>query len=42
MSLEEISVYAPAAGHDPPVPAWKEMDAFRDHLPRSGGGAPRK
>jgi uncharacterized protein len=42
MALEEISVYAPAAGHDPPVPAWKEMDAFRDHLPRSGGGAPQK
>jgi hypothetical protein len=24
----------PAAGHEPPVPAWKQMDAFRDYLPR--------
>jgi len=35
MTLEEMSVYAPATGHEPPVPAWKEMDAFRDYLPRS-------
>jgi predicted pyridoxine 5'-phosphate oxidase superfamily flavin-nucleotide-binding protein len=34
MPLEEISVYAPAPGHDPPVPAWKQMDAFRDYLPQ--------
>ena len=34
MALEEISVYAPAAGHEPPTPAWKEMEAFRDYLPR--------
>ena len=34
MALEEISVHAPAAGHEPPMPAWKEMDAFRDYLPR--------
>ena len=34
MTLEEISVYAPAAGHEPPTPAWKEMEAFRDYLPR--------
>ena len=33
MTLEETSVYAPAPGHEPPVPAWKQMDAFRDHLP---------
>jgi len=40
MSLEEISTYAPAAGHEPPVPAWKEMEAFRDYLPRSTPGDP--
>jgi uncharacterized protein len=40
MSLEEISAYAPAAGHEPPVPAWKEMEAFRDYLPRSTPGDP--
>ena len=34
MALEEISVYAPAPSHVPPVPAWKQMDAFRDYLPR--------
>jgi hypothetical protein len=34
MAIEEISVYAPAAGHEPPTPAWKEMEAFRDYLPR--------
>jgi hypothetical protein len=34
MSLEEISVYAPEPGHEPPVPAWKEMEAFRDFLPK--------
>ena len=34
MSLEELSAYAPAPGHDPPVPAWKEMEAFRDYLPK--------
>ena len=33
MSLQEVSAYAPAAGHEPPVPAWKQMDAFRDYLP---------
>jgi predicted pyridoxine 5'-phosphate oxidase superfamily flavin-nucleotide-binding protein len=36
MRLEEISVYAPAPAHEPPVPAWKEMEAFRDYLPRAG------
>lgn len=43
MSLAEISVYAPAAGHFPPVPGWKETEVFRDDLPRtpgSGSGEP--
>jgi uncharacterized protein len=34
LSLAGISEYAPAPGHEPPVPAWKQMDAFRDYLPR--------
>ena len=34
MTLEEVSVYAPAPAHEPPVPEWKKMDAFRDYLPR--------
>jgi len=34
MAVEELSPYAPAPGHVPPVPAWKQMDAFRDYLPR--------
>jgi predicted pyridoxine 5'-phosphate oxidase superfamily flavin-nucleotide-binding protein len=40
MAIEEMSVYAPAAGHEPPVPAWKEMDSFRDYLPRTGRDEP--
>ena len=34
MTLAEVSVYAPAPAHEPPVPEWKKMDAFRDYLPR--------
>jgi predicted pyridoxine 5'-phosphate oxidase superfamily flavin-nucleotide-binding protein len=33
LSLAEISAYAPAPGHEPPIPSWKQMDAFRDYLP---------
>jgi predicted pyridoxine 5'-phosphate oxidase superfamily flavin-nucleotide-binding protein len=33
LSLQEVSAYVPATGHEPPVPAWKQMDALRDHLP---------
>jgi predicted pyridoxine 5'-phosphate oxidase superfamily flavin-nucleotide-binding protein len=40
MSLEEISVYSPAAGQVPPVPGWKEMESFRDYLPRPPGSGP--
>lgn len=36
MPVDQLSVYAPAPGHEPPVPAWKQMDAFRDFLPRPG------
>jgi len=27
MTLEEVSVYAPAPAHEPPAPEWKKMDA---------------
>ena len=33
MQLVEHSVYAPAPGHVPPTPEWKEMDVFRGYLP---------
>jgi hypothetical protein len=33
MPLAELSSYTPAPGHEPPVPAWKQMDAFREYLP---------
>lgn len=33
MQLVEHSVYAPRDGHEPPVPAWKGFEAFRDYLP---------
>lgn len=34
MHQEEESVFAPRAGHVPPVPEWKTMDVFHDYLPR--------
>jgi uncharacterized protein len=33
MPLEQLSVYAPAPGHQPPEPEWKAMEEFRDYLP---------
>ena len=33
MKLIEHSVYAPRPDYRPPVPAWKEMEIFRDYLP---------
>jgi len=33
LSLDELSEYTPEPGVDAPVPAWKQMDAFRDFLP---------
>jgi len=41
MQLVEHSAYAPRPGYEPPVPAWKTFDVFRDALPprdRSGDG----
>ena len=34
MELEEYSVYAPRADHDPPIPDWKRKPAYRDALSR--------
>lgn len=39
MQLLEHSVYAPAAGHEPPQPDWKRMPVFEDALPRTGPAA---
>ena len=33
MKLVEQSVYAPCAGHTPPVPDWKRRPEFREVLP---------
>lgn len=33
MRLVEESVYAPAEGHTPPVPAWKKFPEFHEVLP---------
>jgi predicted pyridoxine 5'-phosphate oxidase superfamily flavin-nucleotide-binding protein len=33
MVVAEPSVYAPREDYEPPVPAWKTFDAFRDALP---------
>ncbi|MGD8418520.1 MAG: pyridoxamine 5'-phosphate oxidase family protein [Pseudomonadales bacterium] len=35
MSAGALSEYAPAPGTTPPEPEWKQMDAFRDYLPRA-------
>ena len=34
MALVEPSVYVPRAGCEPPQPAWKRFEMFRDVLPR--------
>lgn len=38
MKMIELSTYAPRGGHVPPVPDWKQMEAFRDHLPKPSPG----
>jgi predicted pyridoxine 5'-phosphate oxidase superfamily flavin-nucleotide-binding protein len=38
MELVELSAYAPRPDHEPPVPAWKQRDAYRDVLPRRRDG----
>jgi predicted pyridoxine 5'-phosphate oxidase superfamily flavin-nucleotide-binding protein len=35
MQLQDYSVYAPASGHVPPQPDWKQSPDFRDALPGS-------
>jgi uncharacterized protein len=34
MQMTELSAYAPRPDHVPPTPEWKQMEVFRDHLPR--------
>ena len=34
LQLVESSPYVPRAGAEPPVPKWKQMEAFRDVLPQ--------
>ena len=38
MQLVEHSVYAPRADYEPPVPAWKGFETFRDFLPARDRG----
>ena len=33
MDLQDFSVYAPRADHEPPIPEWKRKPAYRDALP---------
>jgi uncharacterized protein len=33
LQIKELSAYAPRPNYSPPVPAWKQMEAFRDYLP---------
>jgi predicted pyridoxine 5'-phosphate oxidase superfamily flavin-nucleotide-binding protein len=33
--INQLSVFAPAPGLQPPDPEWKAMEEFRDYLPRS-------
>ncbi|UUX96340.1 pyridoxamine 5'-phosphate oxidase family protein [Aquabacterium sp. J223] len=40
MDLVEHSVYAPRPAYEPPVPAWKTFDVFRDALPPRDRDAP--
>src|SRR2546422_3745050 len=36
MQVVERSVYAPKPNYAPPVPDWKKMPVFKDHLPKRG------
>jgi predicted pyridoxine 5'-phosphate oxidase superfamily flavin-nucleotide-binding protein len=36
MKITDMSEYAPRPDYEPPEPAWKQMDAFRDYLPLDG------
>ena len=40
MQLVEPSPYVPRAGTEPPVPKWKQFDAFCDVLPRGDAQPP--
>lgn len=34
LPFDTLSEFTPGSGNEPPEPAWKQMDAFRDFLPR--------
>jgi len=36
MALEELLVFVPVPGYEPPEPECKAMEAFRDYLPTAG------
>lgn len=38
MTIEELSVFAPGDGHEPPLPDWKERPDFKPYLPGNAGG----
>jgi uncharacterized protein len=40
LKFEEESVYTPRPGQEPPVPAWKTYEVFRDALPARDQGKP--
>lgn len=42
MQLVEYSTYAPRADYEPPVPAWKTFETFRDALPARDRDEPKK
>lgn len=37
MQRQQLSEHAPREGHQPPEPAWKSFEMFRDVMPRRGG-----
>lgn len=39
MTRQQLSPYVPVAGIEPPVPAWKRYEIFRDVLPRGDPAA---
>lgn len=42
MQLVEYSTYAPRPDYEPPVPAWKTFETFRDALPARDRDEPKK
>lgn len=40
--MTEYSAYSPRPDYEPPVPAWKSFDVFRDALPVRDRVEPKK